>query len=72
MRRLCLQVPRDMDDRAALLVPDRGLDARSYPLVVEVLDGVSSGMWALCQGVFDNVGPYDDWVEYLFSAVWRK
>ena len=72
VRRLCLQVPRDMDDRAALLVPDRGLDARSYPLVVEVLDGVPSGMWALCQGVFDNVGPYDDWVEYLFSAVWRK
>src|ERR1700731_5439143 len=63
VRRLCLQVPRDMDDRAALLVPDRGLDARSYPLVVEVLDGVPSGMWALCQGVFDNVGPYDDWVE---------
>jgi hypothetical protein len=23
VRRLCLQVPRDMDDRAALLVPDR-------------------------------------------------
>jgi hypothetical protein len=63
VRRLCLQGPRDMDDRAALLVPDRGLDARSYPLVVEVLDGVPSGMWALCQGVFDNVGPYDDWVE---------
>src|SRR6478736_6904895 len=64
VRRLCLQVPRDMDDRAALLVPDRGLDARSYPLVVEVLDGVPSGVRALCQGVFDNVGPYDDWVEH--------
>src|SRR6202166_3633799 len=63
VRRLCLQVPRDMDDRAALLVPDRGLDSRSYPLVVEVLDCVPSGMWALCQGVFDNVGADDDWVE---------
>jgi len=32
--------------------------------LVEVLDGVPSGMWALCQGVFDNVGPYNDWVEH--------
>ena len=64
VRRLCLQVPRDMDARAALLVPDRGLDARGYPLVIEVLDGVPSGMWAFCQGVFDNVGPYGDWVEH--------
>src|ERR1700682_2952261 len=62
VRRLCLQVPRDMDDRAALLVAQRGLVPRSYPLVVEVLDGVPSGMWARFQGVFDNVGPYDDWV----------
>jgi len=29
-----------MDDRDALLVPGRGFDSRSYPLVVEVLDGV--------------------------------
>src|SRR4029077_1870730 len=52
-----------MDDRAAFLVPDRGLDSRSYPLVVEVLNGVPSGMWALCQRVFDNVGPHDDWLQ---------
>ena len=45
VRRLCLQVPRDMDDRAALLVPSGGLDSWSDPLVVEVLDGVPSGMW---------------------------
>src|SRR5437588_12881979 len=52
VRRLCLQVPRDMDDRAALLVPDRGLDSRSYPLVVEVLDCVPSGMWAPRNWIF--------------------
>src|SRR5882724_3269104 len=60
VRRLCLQVPRDMDDRAALLVPDRGLDSRSYPLVVEVLDCVPSGMWTLFQMVVDDVGPEVD------------
>src|SRR6476661_4506843 len=45
-------------------VPSGGLDSWSDPLVVEVLDGVPSGMWGLCQGVFDNVGPYDNWVEH--------
>src|SRR5258708_19217366 len=64
VRRLGLQVPRDMDDRAALLVPDRGLDSRSYPLVVEVLDCVPSGMWAFCQGVFNNFEPYEAWVDH--------
>src|SRR6478735_559404 len=64
VRRLCLQVPRNMDERATFLVPDRGLDSGGYPLVVEMLDGVPSSMWAFCQGVFDNVGPYGDRVEH--------
>src|SRR5216683_1789549 len=60
VRRLCLQVPRDMDERATFLVPDRGLDSRSYPLVVEVLDGMPSSVWPLFQVVVDDVGPDDD------------
>ena len=60
VRRLCLQVPRDMDERATFLVPDRGLDFRSYPLIVEVLDGVPSGVWPRFQVVVDDVGPEDD------------
>src|ERR1700726_3208426 len=52
-----------MEDRAALLVPGRGLDSWSYPLVVGVLDGMPSGVWALFQGVFDDVGPDNDRVE---------
>jgi hypothetical protein len=53
-----------MDERAALLTPSRGLDSWSDTLVVGVLDGVPSGMWALFQGVFDDVGPDDEWVEH--------
>src|ERR1700674_6130430 len=60
VRRLCLQVPRDMDERATFLVPDRGLDSRSYPLVVEVLDGMPSSVWPLFQGVVDDVGADDE------------
>ena len=45
VRRLCLQIPGNMDERAAFLVPDRGLDSRSYPLIVEVLDGMPSSVW---------------------------
>jgi hypothetical protein len=48
-----------MDERATFLVPDRGLDTRSYPLVVEVLDGMPSSVWPLFQGVVDDVGPDD-------------
>src|SRR5712692_5221516 len=48
-----------MDERATFLVPDRGLDSRSYPLVVKVLDGMPSSVWALFQGVVDDVGPDD-------------
>jgi hypothetical protein len=48
-----------MDDRATFLVPDRGLDSRSYPLVVEVLDGMPSSVWPLFQVVVDDVGPDD-------------
>jgi hypothetical protein len=48
-----------MDERATFLVPDRGLDSRSYPLVVEVLDGMPSSVWPLFQVVVDDVGPYD-------------
>jgi hypothetical protein len=48
-----------MDERATFLVPDRGLDTRSYPLEVEVLDGMPSGVWPLFQGVVDDVGPDD-------------
>src|ERR1700737_5259427 len=60
VHRLCLQVPRDMDERATFLVPDRGLDSRRYPLVVEVLDGMLSSVWPLFQVIFDDVGPDDD------------
>jgi hypothetical protein len=42
-----------VDDRAALFIPDRGLDPRSYPLVVEALDGMPSGVWPLFQVVFE-------------------
>ena len=63
MHRLCLQIPRHMDDRAALLVPGRGFDSRSYPLVVEVLDGVPSGVRPLFKAVFHAVGPDDRRVE---------
>src|ERR1700722_9878069 len=52
-----------MDERAAFLVPDRGLDSRSYPLEVEVLDGMPSSVWALFQGVVDDVGPDDGRLE---------
>jgi len=52
-----------MEDRAALFVPRRGFDSWSDPLVVEVLDSMPSGMWALFQGVFGDVGPDDEWVE---------
>ena len=45
-----------MDERATFLVPDRGLDSRSYPLVVEVLDSVPSRVWPLFQMVVDDVG----------------
>src|SRR4029077_18779295 len=48
-----------MDERATFLVPDRGLDPRSYPLIVEVLDGMPSSVWPLFQGVVDDVGPDD-------------
>jgi hypothetical protein len=48
-----------MDDRAALLVPNRSFHSRSYPLIVEVLDGMSSSVRPLFQGVFDDVGPDD-------------
>ncbi|HTK08315.1 MAG TPA: hypothetical protein VL485_14170 [Ktedonobacteraceae bacterium] len=60
VRRLCLEIPRDMDDHAALLVPSRGLDSWSYPLVVDVLDGMPPGVWTLFQGVFDDVRPDND------------
>ena len=63
VRRLCLEIPRDMQDRPALLVPGRGLDSWSYPLVVGVLDGMPSGVWALFEGVLDDVGPDKDRVE---------
>jgi hypothetical protein len=59
VHRLCLQVPGNMDERATFLVLDRGLDSWSYPLVVEVLDGMPSFVWALFQGVVDDVGPDD-------------
>src|SRR5258708_27757752 len=49
VRRLCFQIPRDMDERATFLVPDRGFDSRRYPLVIEVLDGVPSCVWPLFQ-----------------------
>src|SRR4029077_17773968 len=52
-----------MDERATLLVPDRGLDSRSYPLVVEVLDGMPSSVWPRFQGVVDDVGPDDGRLE---------
>ena len=48
-----------MDERATFLVPDRGLDSRSYPLIVEVLDGMPSRVWPFFQGVVDDVGPDD-------------
>src|ERR1700760_4626923 len=48
-----------MDECATFLVPDRGLDSRRYPLVVEVLDGVPSSVWPLFQCVVDDVGPDD-------------
>jgi hypothetical protein len=48
-----------MDERATFLVPDRGLDSRSYPLIVEVLDGMPSREWPFFQGVVDDVGPDD-------------
>jgi hypothetical protein len=32
-------------------------DSRSYPLVVEVLDGMPSGVRPLFQAVVDDVGP---------------
>jgi hypothetical protein len=49
-----------MNERATFLVPDRGLDSGSYPLVMEVLDGMPSGVWPLFQVVVDDVGPEDD------------
>jgi hypothetical protein len=52
-----------MDERATFLVPDRGLDSWSYPLIVEVLDGMPSSVWALFQGVVDDVGPDDGRLE---------
>src|SRR5579859_2498176 len=55
VHRLCLQIPRHMDDCAALLVPGRGFDSRSYPLIIEMLDGMTSGMRPLFQAVFDDV-----------------
>jgi hypothetical protein len=48
-----------MDERATFLIPDRGLDTRSYPLEVEMLDGMPSSVWARFQGVVDDVGPDD-------------
>jgi len=48
-----------MDERATFLVPDRGLDSPSYPLVVEVLDGMPCSVRPLFQGVVDDVGPDD-------------
>ena len=48
-----------MDERAAFLVPDRGLDSWSDPLEVEVLDGMPPSVWALFQGVVDDIGPDD-------------
>src|SRR5260370_3805965 len=57
MHRLCLQVPRHVDHRATLLVPDRGLDPRRYPLIVEALDGMPSGVWPLFKAVFETAGP---------------
>jgi hypothetical protein len=53
-----------MDERATFLVPDRGLDSRSYPLVVEVLDGMPAGVWPLFQVVVDDVGAEDDRFEH--------
>jgi hypothetical protein len=48
-----------MDERATFLIPDRGLDTRSYPLEVEMLDGMPSSVWARFQRVVDDVGPDD-------------
>jgi hypothetical protein len=48
-----------MDERPTFLVPDRGLDSGSYPLELEVLDGMPSSVWTLFQGVVDDVGPDD-------------
>src|SRR5215831_1499756 len=53
-----------MDNGAALLVPVRGLDSRSYPLVVRVLDGVPSGVRAFFQGVFRDIRPDKERLEY--------
>src|SRR6267143_5605229 len=47
-----------MDNRAALLVPNHGFGSWSHPLVIEHLDGASSGVQALCQAV-EDVGPDD-------------
>jgi hypothetical protein len=48
-----------MDKRATFLIPDSGLDSRSYPLEVEVLDGMPSSVWTRFQRVVDDVGPDD-------------
>ena len=48
-----------MHERAAFFVPDRGFNSRSYPLEVEVLDGMPASVWPLFQGVVDDVGSDD-------------
>src|SRR6202011_4946900 len=59
VRRLRLQIPGDVDQSPALLVPDRGLNSWSHPLVVEVLDGMTASVRPRRQGVLDVVGPHD-------------
>ena len=59
MHRLHLQIPSQMNDRAALLIPNRRFNTGSNPLVVEVLDGMPASVGALLQAVVDNIGPDD-------------